>query len=159
MKTSRVFNLRDFFYLTGKSNIFWVECRIGSLYSVFTPFFPWYTISNWVYFHFLCLTFISIVDWMKQGWFCESHLWTILIGQSDIVKVITFLSIPNVLFTQSHIEQITHLDLSKPGKSGFLVIPVDQVILMNQVFWRFWWIWLFSEIWPFWCFLLIGGLC
>ena len=56
---------------------------------------------------------------MKQGWFCESHLWIILIGQSDIVKVITVWSLPNVLFTQPHSEQVPHLDLSKPGKSGY----------------------------------------
>ena len=31
-----------------------------------------------------------IVDWMKWGWFCVSHLCTILMGQSGIVKVIVF---------------------------------------------------------------------
>ena len=58
---------------------------------------------------------------MKQGWFCESYLWIILIGQSDIVKVITFWSLPNVLFTQpnSCSEQVPHQDLSKPNKSGY----------------------------------------
>ena len=58
---------------------------------------------------------------MKQGWFCESYLWIILIGQSDIVKVITFWSLPNVLFTQpnSCSEQVPHQDLSKPDKSGY----------------------------------------
>ena len=56
---------------------------------------------------------------MKQGWFCESYLWIILIGQSDIVKVITFWSLPNVLFAQSNIEQVSHQDLSKPDKSGY----------------------------------------
>ena len=56
---------------------------------------------------------------MKQGWSCESYLWIILIGQSDIVKVITFLSLPYELFTQPHSEQVPHLDLSKPSKSGY----------------------------------------
>ena len=56
---------------------------------------------------------------MKQGWFCESYLWIILIGQSDIVKVITFWSLPNVLFTQPNSEQVPHQDLSKPDKSGY----------------------------------------
>ena len=43
-----------------------IECRIGSLYSVFTPFFPFRTISVKVDFHFFCFTFVSIVDWMMQ---------------------------------------------------------------------------------------------
>ena len=88
---------------------------------------------------------------MKQGWSCESYLLIILIGQSDIVKVITFLSLPNELFTQPHSEQVPHLDLSKPGKSGYsgnssktgdscesgtlaiLVIMVIMVTLVNMV--------------------------
>ena len=56
---------------------------------------------------------------MKQGWFCESYLWIILIGQSDIVKVITFWSLPNVLFTQPNSEQVPLQDLSKPDKSDY----------------------------------------
>ena len=101
-----------------------VKSKLGSLYSVFTSFFPFQTISVQVDFHFLCFTFVSIVDWMMQGWSCESHLWIILIGQSDIVKVITFLSLPNVLFTQLHTVQ-------EPQPN--LVILVNLVIKLNHV--------------------------
>ena len=115
-------------------------------FTSFYSFFPFQTISVWVHFHFLCLNFKSIVDWMKQGWVCESHLWIILIGQSDIVKVITFWNLPNVLFTLPHNEP--HLDLRQPGKSGYssnsiksgdycesgmLVILVNMVIMVTLV--------------------------
>ena len=36
------------------------------------------------------LSLLSIVDWMSWGWSCLSHLCNILIGQSDIVKVVVF---------------------------------------------------------------------
>ena len=49
---------------------------------------------------------------MMQGWTCESHLWIIFIGQSDIVKVFIFVSLPNEVF----VHLVTH---SIVGKSDF----------------------------------------
>ena len=87
-----------------------VKSKIGSLYSVFTPF-----LCLKLYIFELTFTFCDLLlymDWMMQGWTCESHLWIILIGQSDIVKVFIFVSLPNEVF----VHLVTH---SIVGKSDF----------------------------------------
>ena len=63
----------------------WVKSKLGSLYSVFTPFSNNICSSQLSLF---CLAIVSIVDWMMWRWFCLSHLCDILIGQGDIVKVV-----------------------------------------------------------------------
>ena len=102
-----------------------------------------------VTFTFLRFTFISILDWMMQGWTCESHLWIILIGQSDIVEVIRFVNLFNELFTQlathCYMTVLSNANLVDPV---MLVILISWVILVNSgwfweiwLFWGFWWIW------------------
>ena len=54
---------------------------------------------------------------MMQGWTCESHLWIILIGQSDIVEVIRFVNLFQWTFhTGSHTLIVG--DSCKLGDSG-----------------------------------------
>ena len=61
-----------------------------------------------------------------QGWSCESHLWTIFIGQSDIVKVIAFSSLPNVLFHTATHWTGTATKSGDSGKSGDNIEPGDS---------------------------------
>ena len=60
-----------------------------------------------------------------QGWSCESHLWTIFISQSDIVKVIAFSSLPNVLFHTATHWTGTATKSGDSGKSGDNIEPGD----------------------------------
>ena len=81
-----------------------------------------------------CLTFVPILDWMTRGWFCLSHLCTILMSHSDIVEVIIF-------FKPSHWAQcschIFAVRISHPDQKLQLFrtcwIPVIRVIWMNLV--------------------------
>ena len=61
-----------------------------------------------------------------QGWSCESHLWTIFISQSDIVKVIAFSSLPNVLFHTATHWTGTATKSGDSGKSGDNIEPGDS---------------------------------
>ena len=65
-----------------------VQTKVPSLcfYSVF-PIWTKYMLK--LTFSFL-FVYCMILDWMKRGWFCVSHLCTILRGQSGIAKVIVF---------------------------------------------------------------------
>ena len=87
LKTTMTFvfsKLELFSYARGQ-----VQTRVPLLR--FTPFFFIlnYICASWLSL-FCCLTIVSIVDWMRWGWSCLSHLCNILIGQSDIVKVVAF---------------------------------------------------------------------
>ena len=65
---------------------FWVKSKLESLYSVLIRFSHLKYIYVQVDFHFCCcLNIVLIVDWWS-----EDDLCTILMGQSDIVKVIVF---------------------------------------------------------------------
>ena len=66
---------------------------------------------------------------MMQGWTCESHLWIILIGHSDIVEVIRSVNLFNEVFTQFGGSGDVG-DSCKLGDSGkFWVILRNLVIL------------------------------
>ena len=78
-----------------------------------------YIWSSWL--SLFCLNIVSIVDWMRWGWSCLSHLCNIFIGQSDIVKVVVFFE-PSQFTNHigTHTEQVLLVSKTDLGFVGIL---------------------------------------